>query len=372
MTDPSLRKTSLQEQSAEVSALRRSPMPIGSRKAGLREYLSQKRLHFKFLSGKFLFRIRHFRIQLKAPRSRSYYIYQLYRLSLKCHGTELGILRQYSPRPLQITAPRISKKPKAAPPTIAIVTPSYNQGHLIRETVESVLAQDYPHFQYGIVDGGSTDGTKEVLAEYRHRLDYCVSESDGGQSHAIAKGFNHLSGDIMSYLNSDDLLMPGTLQLVGELFATRSNIDVIYGHRVIIDERGREVGRWVLPRHDAQAIRHFDYIPQETLFWRRSLYDAVGGISPSFRFAMDWDLLLRFINAGARFHRAPYFLACFRIHSEQKTHRLVDTVGKDEKAYLIAREHPDGYHLERVNDLNRSYQIRSSLCATLLKCGIRY
>jgi glycosyltransferase involved in cell wall biosynthesis len=287
---------------------------------------------------------------------------------------ELGILRQYRPRPIRpfplLLLPRRSNRRL---PTIAIVTPTYNQRDLIAYTLESVVAQNYPRLEYGVVDGGSTDGTPDVITNYQDRLAYYVSEPDNGQAHAIAKGFSNLNGDIMAYLNSDDLLMPGALRFVGGFFAEHPEIDVIYGHRIVIDELGREVGRWILPRHDAQAIRHFDYVPQETLFWRRSLYDKVGGINPSFQFAMDWDLLLRFMSAGtARFYRTPYFLACFRVHKKQKTNTLLKTVGEYEKARLIAREHPNGRCSKRARELESSYRLRSSLCAALLKCGIRY
>ena len=175
----------------------------------------------------------------------------------------------------------------------------------------------------------------------------------------------------MGYLNSDDLLMPGSLRFVGEYFATHDKVDVIYGHRIVIDEDGLEVGRWILPPHDGEAIRNFDYIPQETLFWRKSLYEAVGGINQSFQFAMDWDLLLRFIEAGARFRRIPYFLACFRVHSKQKTDMLLDLVGERERARLMAREHPAGRSANRVQELQDFYRLRSSLCAALLRYGIR-
>ena len=335
----------------------------------LHHYLKQKRLHLRYLVGKLAFRLRYWICELLRP---SYYIRRLDELMLKFHGMELGILRQYGPRPVRSSQPPVSSRKITKLPTIAIVTPSYNQSDLISHTMESVLRQNYPHLQYGVVDGGSADGTPEIIMKYQDRLAYFVSEADNGQSNAIAKGFSNLNGEIMAYLNSDDLLMPGSLQFVAGFFAKHPDIDVIYGHRIIIDEAGQEVGRWVLPRHDAQAIRHFDYVPQETLFWRRSLYDAVGGISQSFQFAMDWDLLLRFIAGGARFSRVPYFLACFRIHDKQKTHTLLATAGADEKARLIAREHPNGCYWQRARELESSYRMRSSLCATLLKCGIRY
>ena len=161
-------------------------------------------------------------------------------------------------------------------PTISIVTPAFNQGHTLNETIRSVISQDYPGLEYAVVDGGSTDETKEVLAKFKSNLSYCVSEPDRGQADAIVKGFRHSHGEIMAYLNSDDILMPGALSFVGRYFATHPKIDVIYGHRIVVDENGAEVGRWILPPHDAKAIRHFDYVPQETLFWRRSIYEKVG------------------------------------------------------------------------------------------------
>lgn len=332
-------------------------------------YFQEKKLHLRYLTGRYVY---HLRYLGQALRTRSFYVQRVHDLSLKCHGMELGILRQYDPRPVHASSLPVCRRKRVNLPTIAIVTPSYNQGHLITHTIESVLGQDYPLLQYAVVDGGSTDATKEVIERYHERLAYHVSEPDGGQSHAIVKGFGQLSGEIMAYLNSDDLLMVGALQYVGAFFAAHPHIDVIYGHRIVIDEAGREVGRWFLPRHDPHAIRHFDYVPQETLFWRRSLYESVGGICPSFQFAMDWDLLLRFMASGARFYRAPHFLACFRIHDKQKTHTLLDTVGEHERARLLAREHPDGYCWRRTEEIKNSYRMRSSLCATLLKYGIRY
>jgi glycosyltransferase involved in cell wall biosynthesis len=332
-------------------------------------YLRQKRLHLRYLVGKFVFRLRYWGCELLKP---SYYLRRLHDLLLAFHGMELGVLCQYSPRPIRSSQLPLSSREITTLPTIAIVTPSYNQSGLIPYTIESVLGQDYPHLEYGIVDGASTDGTPEIIANYLARLAYYVSEPDEGQADAILKGFSNMKGEIMAYLNSDDVLMPGALQFVGGFFAQHPEIDVIYGHRIVIDEAGQEVGRWILPPHDAEAIRHFDYVPQETLFWRRTLYDRVGGIDPLFRFAMDWDLLLRFLSAGARFYRTPYFLSCFRIHSKQKTFTLLNSVGECEKARLIAREHPNGCNLERARELENSYRMRSSICAAFLKWGMRY
>ena len=130
---------------------------------------------------------------------------------------------------------------------------------------------------------------------------------------AINRGFAHSTGDIMAYLNADDLLLPGSLNFVAAYFEAHPDIDVVYGHRVLIDADGAEIGRWVLPPHEDEVLSWADFVPQETLFWRRDMGERAGGaMDESFRFALDWDLLLRFRDAGARFVRLPRFLGAFR------------------------------------------------------------
>src|SRR5262249_23541680 len=143
---------------------------------------------------------------------------------------------------------------------------------------------------------------------------------DEGQTQAINLGFQHTSGEIMAYLNSDDLLLPGSLAYVAGYMAAHPEVDVVYGHRILIDECDDEVARWVLPRHDDRVLTWANFVPQETLFWRRRIWERVGGtLDASFQFAMDWDLILRFREAGARFVRLPRFLGAFRVHARQKT-----------------------------------------------------
>ena len=334
--------------------------------SSFRKYLTQKKGHLKDILGKLFFHIGYWRRNIDKLR------HLLYNLSLSFHGQELGVLSQYPPRSLQREAFPSRRRRARHLPSISIVTPNFNGGQTLVATIESVIHQNYPQLEYAVVDGGSVDDTRHILARYKPKLSYCISELDDGQAHAIIKGFAALHGDIMAYLNSDDILMPGALSFVGNYFARHRNVDVIYGHRVIVDEAGQEVARWILPRHDKHAVRFFDYVPQETLFWRRSLYEKVGGLNPSFHFAMDWDLLLRFIAAGARIRRVPYFLACFRVHVAQKTHTLLHSVGEREKLHLLAREHPEGCYQKYVQQLQDRYRFRSSLCAILLKLGLRY
>lgn len=225
------------------------------------------------------------------------------------------------------------------PPLISIVTPSYNQGAYLEKTLGSVLSQNYPRLEYVVQDGGSTDDTPAVLARFRDRLHHCESARDGGQADAINRGFARTSGEVMAYLNSDDLLLPGALNAVASYFAAHPDVDVVYGHRVVIDRHGDELGRWVLPPHDDETLKWQDYIPQETMFWRRRIWEKAGGIDVSFRFALDWDLILRFQAAGAKFHRLGRFLGAFRVHDTSKTVTVVQTQGAAEVAKLLRRTH---------------------------------
>jgi glycosyltransferase involved in cell wall biosynthesis len=264
----------------------------------------------------------------------------------------LGVLHQYAPRPLP-ERPIGRPPPVPSPaPRISIVTPSFKQGHFIRHTIDSILDQGYPALEYIVQDGGSPDQTVDVLKSYGSRLTSWSSEQDRGQSDALNRGFSRTTGEIMAYLNSDDLLMPGSLAVVADHFASHPGIDVVYGHRVIIDEESREVGRWVMPPHDDGVLAYADYIPQETLFWRRSAWDRAGGrIDDTFRFAMDWDLILRLQAAGARFERLPFFLGAFRVHSASKTTSVLNDVGAAEMDRLRMRTLgycPDHVEINRV------------------------
>jgi glycosyltransferase involved in cell wall biosynthesis len=214
-------------------------------------------------------------------------------------------------------------------PRITIVTPSFNQGAFVEATVRSVFEQRYPDLEYILMDGGSKDDTLERLEPYRHRFAHFQSAPDGGQSAAIADGFDRSTGEIMAYLNSDDVLLPGSLAFVARFFREHPDVDAIYGHRAIIDEKNRVLGHWILPPHSSTLMRRWDLIPQESCFWRRSLWERAGNVDPTFRFAMDYDLFVRYMDAG-RFRRVNRFLAAYRVHQQAKTHQLLETVGAQE------------------------------------------
>jgi glycosyltransferase involved in cell wall biosynthesis len=191
-----------------------------------------------------------------------------------------------------------------------------------------------------VQDGGSSDGSIEIIRNHADRLWAWDSAPDRGQADAIVKGFAKTTGgpnDVMAWINSDDFYLPGALRLVADYFAQHPEADVVYGHRIVVDEESREIARWFLPKHDDEVLRLNDFVPQETVFWRRRIWDKVGGIDTSFQFAMDWDLLLRFQTAGAKILRLPYFLACFRVHPAQKTSALLHNLGQREINLLRTR-----------------------------------
>ena len=282
----------------------------------------------------------------------------------------LGVYMQHEPR-----TPYLERFPEGngipGKLSIAIVTPSYNQGKYVGNTVKSVLEQKHPNLHYAVMDGDSKDSSQQVISEYEPRLSAFVSERDAGQSDAIQKGFSMVTGEIMAYLNSDDMLMPGVLHYVDDYFQKHQDVDVIYGHRIVIDESGRQIGRWVLPPHSDNDLKYFDYIPQETMFWRKRIWDKAGGIDPRFQFAMDWDLILRFIEAGAMFRRLPFFMAYFRAHGAQKSHTIFHTSGEVETRKILDRVHPRGVSRRDFVSVYRSYRRRSAISTIFLKCGIR-
>jgi GT2 family glycosyltransferase len=177
----------------------------------------------------------------------------------------------------------------------------------------------------------------------------------------------------MAWLNSDDFISPRALRFVAEYFARHPEVDVIYGNRIIIDDSDREVGRWIMPRHDPATLEWIDYVPQETLFWRKRVWDIVGGIDPSFQFALDWDLLARFQQAGAKIVRLPYFLGCFRVHREQKTSQHIHTIGNEEMIRIRSRFHGERHNdFETITRYARKTRFNGALTARLAAWGIRF
>jgi glycosyltransferase involved in cell wall biosynthesis len=244
-------------------------------------------------------------------------------------------------------------------PVVSIVTPSLNQAQFLEKTIKSVTGQNYSKLQYILQDGASTDETSRILEKYQERLSHVESCQDRGQADAINLGFRHAGGDIMAWLNADDLLLPGTIPYVVNFFLEHPEVDAIYGHRIMIDEEDQEIGRGILPPHDDKMLLWADYVPQETLFWRRRIWEKAGAsVDESYHFALDWVLLLRFRAAGAIFVRVPRFLAAFRIHPQQKTSSILGELGQQEMSRLRKQLHKRHVSTREIRHHLRSYWLK--------------
>lgn len=204
-------------------------------------------------------------------------------------------------------------------PSISIITPSFNQGAFIGATIDSVLNQDYPGLEYLVVDGGSKDSTLDVLSSYGDRL-YWISEPDTGQSNAINKGWRRTNGEIVSWLNSDDVLYPGALEAVGSYFSNHPDIDLLYGDCDFLDEAGGIIERYPAEAHDFHklVVTTVNYIPQPATFMRRKLLQQVGYLDEELQYVMDLDYWLR-AGIHHEFTYLPERLAGLRIHGEAKS-----------------------------------------------------
>lgn len=214
-------------------------------------------------------------------------------------------------------------------PRISIITPSYNQAAFLRRTLASIHEQGYPNLEHIVIDGGSTDDSAAVIESYADRLAYWVSERDRGQSDAINKGMARATGDILTWLNSDDVLLPGSLHTVGAIFAQLpsvrwltgrpANIDAADHLRVFPLPTGR-IRRWIRAGH--YHGRAWGFIRQEGTFWRHDLWQQIGGaLDESRHYSMDFDLWRR-MAAHAELVTVDRPLAAYRSHAAQKTAQL--------------------------------------------------
>lgn len=226
---------------------------------------------------------------------------------------------------MEETPPLPERTPDGRPwPRISIVTPSFNQGQFIEETIRSVLLQGYPNLEYIIMDGGSTDGTVEIIRKYEPWLAYWVSEPDRGQSHAINKGMAMSTGEVCGWLCSDDLLLPGALVEVGQSFAEHADWawlagagDLLYADGVIVNQSsGIDDNLSLLQYWEFGSPGH--YVCQPSSFWRRALWDKVGGLNEQNHLAMDIELWLAF-EEFALLHGIPSTLSVSRMHPGSKT-----------------------------------------------------
>ena len=207
-------------------------------------------------------------------------------------------------------------------PKISVVTCSLNQARYLEATIRSVLDQGYPNLEYVVIDGGSEDGSVEIIKKYSERLAYWVSEPDKGQTDALIKGFERTSGEILAWLCSDDLYEPNALHEAADVLLRNPQWQVVYGDSIWIDADGRPIR----PKKEIGFNRFVwlysgNYIPQPSTFWRRDIYERVGGLDARWAHAMDADLWIRFAEVAA-LHHVPRAWSRMRHYPEQKNRRL--------------------------------------------------
>lgn len=220
-------------------------------------------------------------------------------------------------------------------PKISIVTPSYNQAQFLEKTILSVLNQNYPNLEYIIIDGDSKDGSVKIVKKYEKYLTYWVSEKDNGQADAINKGFQKSSGEILAWLNADDLSLPGTLFKVKDNFQKYRENNFIYGHSLLIDKEDNIMRAcYTIPQtYHSYIYDRGGNIFQGTVFWKRDIFYKYGGLDSKLYFALEYKLFDNFFK-----HERGFFLndilAAYRIHKETKSSTVESKLVVEEFNYI--------------------------------------
>jgi glycosyltransferase involved in cell wall biosynthesis len=236
-------------------------------------------------------------------------------------------------------------------PRISVVMPSFNQGRFIEESLWSIFDQGYPNLELIVMDGGSRDNTIEILEKYADRFTSWISEPDKGQTDALRKGFARATGEIECWLNSDDLFEPGTLFEVAKYFQAHPEMDAVYGDTTWISGSGESLRvQREIPFNRFLWFYTYNYIPGMSMFWRRSIYEKVGGLDPSFRLAMDADLFIRFADVGRIGHVSRRW-SRMRFYAAQKNLRLRDVSDAEDikiRARYWSCERPPLYQAKKI------------------------
>ncbi|MBN2145990.1 MAG: glycosyltransferase [Anaerolineales bacterium] len=255
-------------------------------------------------------------------------------------------------------------------PQISIITPSYNQAPFLERTIRSVLLQGYPNLEYIIIDGGSTDGSVEIIRKYEPWLAYWVSEKDYGQSQAINKGLRRSSGEIIAWLNSDDIYLPGALSRVVEEMQS-SQAAIVYGECKLVDQNGDFIAdyRTENPVTFKNLIHYWKYHygcpPQPAVFFRRCVVDTVGYLDESLHYALDYEYWLR-VAQRYTFEPVHAVLANYTVHPDSKTGKGFEPFMQE--TYLSGRKHAQHLPLS-ARILYRVFGLRAMKARHLLQNG---
>jgi glycosyltransferase involved in cell wall biosynthesis len=263
--------------------------------------------------------------------------------------------------------------PPAPPPRFSIVMPSYSHGQLIEHSLLSVLNQNYPNLELIVIDGGSTDGTRRVLERYDSRITLWRSEPDAGQSEALNKGFGHTTGEILGWLNSDDIYCPGALEFAAEVFRSRPDVQVVYGDWYTLGLDHRISARFFsLPYSRAQLVTEGFFCNAQAMFWRRELHQRFGEFDPRLHYTMDYDLMLRLTRLAGRaaFYRTHRPLGCFRVYPGQKTGSSAEKVEHEHR--LIAQKEDVSWKFSLRGRVVRRWYRAKRVCDYLRRGGPGY
>jgi glycosyltransferase involved in cell wall biosynthesis len=224
---------------------------------------------------------------------------------------------------------------------VSIITPSYNQAPYLEQTIQSVLEQDYPHIEYIVVDGGSTDDSVEVIKKYADRLAYWISERDSGQAEAINKGFARANGKIVAWLNSDDYYLRHTISIVVRCFEQNPDVVMVYGNMFAVDGNGQTINVLKYKQLSLEDLLCFQIIGQPSVFFRRSALEKVGWLDPRFHFMLDHHLWIRLAQQGRILH-IPQVWSAARYHPQAKNRARAAEFGREAFQVLEwAKKQPD-------------------------------
>jgi glycosyltransferase involved in cell wall biosynthesis len=215
---------------------------------------------------------------------------------------------------------------------VSIITPSYNQAPYLEQTILSVLEQDYPHIEYIVMDGRSTDNSVDIIRKYADRLAYWVSEKDSGQAEAINKGLAHAKGEILAWLNSDDYYLPGTISAVVKCFEEHREVGMVYGDMLAVDGNGKTINILKYKQLSLEDLLCFQIIGQPSVFFRRSVLEKAGPLENTFHFILDHQLWIRLAEKGKILH-IPQIWAAARHHAEAKNRAKAAEFGRE--AFLV-------------------------------------
>ena len=233
-------------------------------------------------------------------------------------------------------------------PKISIIVPSFNQADYLSACLDSIIMQDYSNLEIIVMDGRSTDGSLEIIKNYTDQLAYWQSESDGGQTAAIISGFEQANGELLTWLNSDDILLPNALMRHAKAYSRHQKADVFYGDHVVIDKNGRVVEQYKHGHYyNKLAWLTMPYIAQPGTLFTKRIWKKVGGADVSMHCVFDYDLWYRFMNANARFVHVNGAVAGFRIHDESKGAKWLSRYAAEHETLKQRYANRFGYSWER-------------------------